>query len=94
MRRAVVLIGVSLIAAGGAGYATAVAVSQNAPPTRTVTVTVRDGEPGPPGPAGPQGPRGPAGPPGSQSCPDGSEFTKVIVNAPRGQITFYACVVG
>jgi Collagen triple helix repeat (20 copies) len=52
---------------GGAGFLTAGALSQEPPiPTKTVTITIKDGPPGPEGPPGPPGLKGETGPQGSK----------------------------
>lgn len=85
---------VTLVAAAGAGFMGAVALSASAQDaTRTVTIDVGTGgtgAPGPAGPAGPAGERGPAGPPGPSGpagppgpagegeCPAGFSFAEVV----------------
>jgi Collagen triple helix repeat (20 copies). len=52
------------------------------------------GEPGPQGIPGATGATGPAGPGGgAESCPEGSSFGKVIINAPGGHTEFLTCIV-
>src|SRR5262245_2220599 len=52
------------------------------------------GAAGPAGPAGPKGDTGPQGPPGNaSSCPTGSTFGKLVINAPKGQVSIYTCIV-
>jgi hypothetical protein len=82
--------GLSLVGAGGLGAAAVVAQTGSQTPTKTVTVDVGTGEQGPPGPAGPAGPRGPAG---AVECPKGSEFGKLVINAPGGQVSIYTCIL-
>jgi len=61
------------------------------------------GPSGPAGPVGPQGakgdkgdtgPQGAQGPPGATTCPSGSTFGKIVLNAPGGHTEFYTCIVG
>jgi hypothetical protein len=89
----------SLILAGGAGFLTAQALSQNEP-TKTVTIDVGKGQqglPGPRGPAGPPGERGPAGPKGDKgdtggtTCPAGYALIDLVINHPGGQTTILTC---
>ena len=56
----------SLALAAGAGFLTSMALGANNPPapSKTVTVTLRNGRPGPRGPAGPAGAKGDTGPKG------------------------------
>lgn len=97
----------AFIAAGGLGAAAVIAQGGQVP-TKTVTVDVGTGEQGLPGPTGPAGDRGPAGepgargpagpagpqgPPGDVTCPDGSSFGKLVLNAPKGQVSIYTCIV-
>jgi hypothetical protein len=51
------------------------------------------GPAGPKGDAGAAGPPGPPGPAGSTECPAGSTFGKLVINAPKGQVAIYACIV-
>jgi collagen triple helix repeat protein len=51
------------------------------------------GPQGPPGVAGERGPAGPAGPPGATTCPTGSTFGKLVINAPGGHTDIYTCIV-
>jgi hypothetical protein len=57
------------------------------------------GEVGPVGPVGPKGdkgdvgPQGPQGPAGATECPTGSTFGKLVLNAPKGQVSLYTCIV-
>lgn len=54
------------------------------------------GPPGAKGDIGPQGAKGdtgPQGPPGDVTCPSGSTFGKLIINAPKGQVSIYTCIV-
>jgi len=96
------------IAAGGFGAAAVIAQTGDQVPTKTVTVDVGTGERGPAGPAGPKGdtgdrgptgatgpagPRGPQGPPGGTTCPTGSTFGKLVINAPGGQVSIYTCIL-
>jgi len=85
--------GLSLVGAGGFGAAAVIAQTGGQTPTKTVTVDVGTGEQGPAGPAGPAGPRGPAGPPGGTTCPAGSTFGKLVINAPKGQVSIFTCIV-
>jgi len=82
--------GVALVGAGGFGTAAVVAQSGSQTPTKTVTVDVGTGKQGPPGPAGPRGPVGPAG---TTTCPTGSTFGKLVINAPGGQVAIFTCIV-
>lgn len=84
---------VALAFAGSAGFlaSQALGLGQQAP-TKTVTIDVGTGARGEPGPAGPPGPKGDPGTPGAESCPTGSTFTAVVVNAPKGQTTLWTCV--
>jgi hypothetical protein len=98
----IAIVAASLLLAGGAGFLTAQAVSQDGP-TKTVTIDVGTGETGPPGPAGakgeqgergpagPKGDTGPQGPPGATRCPAGYTLTDVVINAPGGQNTLLVC---
>jgi hypothetical protein len=80
-----------LAAAGSSGFLVSQAVGGSAQtPTKTVTVNVGTGPQGPPGPAGPPGP---TGAPGAESCPSGSEFGKLVLNAPGGQVSILTCIV-
>lgn len=51
------------------------------------------------GPAGPQGDKGekgdagPQGPPGDTTCPTGSSFGRLVLNAPKGQVSIYTCIL-
>lgn len=74
---------VAFTAAGGFGAAAVVAQTT---PTKTVTITLKNGEQGPPGPQGPKGD------PGGTTCPDGFEFGKLIINHPGGQATIFTCM--
>jgi Collagen triple helix repeat (20 copies) len=65
----IAIVAVSLMAAGGAGFLTAQAVSQDGGPTKTVTIDVGKGKPGPRGPRGARGPAGPAGVKGEAGAP-------------------------
>jgi hypothetical protein len=92
-RNVAIVLG-ALALAGGSGFlaSSALSGSQQAP-TKTVTVDVATGPAGPPGPPGPQGPQGPAGTGGgAESCPTGSTFTAVRINAPSGHVTIWTCV--
>jgi len=62
-------------------------------PVVTTTISVQNGATGPRGPAGPTGPTGAAGPAGATECPAGSEFGKLIINHPGGQVAIYTCIV-
>ena len=60
------LIVVALLLAGGAGFATSVALSSGKIiPAKTVTINVATGPIGPQGPPGPAGATGPPGPAGT-----------------------------
>ena len=98
----------AFVAAGGFGAAAVIAQTGDQVPTKTVTVDVGTGEQGPPGPIGPAGPRGadgakgdkgdqgpagPQGPPGGTTCPPGSTFGKLVINAPKGQVSIFTCIV-
>ena len=48
---------------------------------------------GPAGPPGPKGDTGAQGPPGAVTCPTGSTFGKLIINAPGGQVSIYTCIL-
>lgn len=87
-RLTAVLLGGALVSTAAGGYFTSQALSQS-PPTRTETITIRNGEQGPPGPAGPQGPKGD---PGEITCPTGFTFGKLIINHPGGQTTIFTCL--
>jgi len=65
VRLPILIMALSLGLAGGAGFLTAQAISQNDGPTRTVTIDVGKGQQGDPGPQGETGTRGPAGPVGA-----------------------------
>ena len=98
MTRQVLLLFLSLGMVGGAGFLAATAMSQEAAPTRTVTIDVATGPPGPAGPpgetgprgepgvAGPIGPPGPAGPAGPQGPPGpgGTGNSDICADAPAG----------
>lgn len=73
-------------AAGGFGAA---AVMAQTTPTKTVTITLKNGEQGIPGPQGPQGPKGDSG---GTTCPDGFEFGQLVINHPGGQTTIFTCL--
>ena len=96
VRRNVVALGIAgtlaLAAVSGFSVATALGVGTQGPPSKTVTIDVGTGTQGPAGPQGPPGPPGPKGDPGAESCPIGSTFTAVVVNAPKGQTTLWTCV--
>jgi Collagen triple helix repeat (20 copies) len=64
----IAIVAVSLLLAGGAGFLTAQAVSQDSP-TKTVTIDVGKGKQGPRGPRGARGPVGPAGAKGATGAP-------------------------
>jgi hypothetical protein len=92
----------AFVGAGGFGTAAVIAQNGSQTPTKTVTVDVGTGEQGPPGPIGPPGPRGPAGPkgekgdagpPGTTACPEGSTFGKLVINAPKGHVSIFTCIV-
>jgi hypothetical protein len=85
--------GLALVSAGGFGAAAVIAQTGGQVPTKTVTVDVGTGEQGPPGPPGPAGPAGPRGPAGAVICPEGSTFGKLVINAPKGQVSIYTCIV-
>lgn len=83
-----------LVAAGalalGTGFLAATAFGTGSQaPSRTVTVTLTNGEQGPTGPAGPPGP---AGEPGAESCPPGYEFGAVVFNTPGGHQQIATCL--
>ena len=84
-----VIGGLALVGAGGFGTAAVIAQTGQTP-TKTVTVDVGTGEQGPPGPPGPRGPQGPAG---ATTCPTGSTFGKLVINAPKGQVSIFTCIV-
>jgi len=86
-----ILLGLAVVLAAVSGYfvATAFGVGQQTP-QRTVTVDVGQG---PTGPAGPTGAQGPAGSPGAESCPAGTQFGKLVINAPKGQVSILTCIV-
>ena len=77
----------AFIAAGGFG--TAAVLAQTGEPEKTVTIDLKNGEPGPPGP---QGPKGEKGDPGGTTCPDGYVFGKLVINHPGGQTTIFTCM--
>lgn len=90
--------GLGLAAASGGLGAVAISGSNQAEPTRTVTVNVENGAPGPAGPVGPAGPAGPKGEPGTagggaDECPAGTTFGKIVLNAPGGHVEFLTCIV-
>jgi hypothetical protein len=85
-----VIGGLTLAGAGGLGTAAVIAQTGSQTPTKTVTVDVGTGKQGPPGPPGP---RGPAGPAGTTTCPTGSTFGKLVINAPGGQVSIFTCIV-
>ena len=85
MRLPIIIAAISLMLAGGAGFLVSQALGQQEP-SKTVTVDLKNGEPGPPGPRGPQGP------PGGTVCPDGYVFGKLVVNHPGGQVTILTCM--
>jgi hypothetical protein len=87
MKRAIAIVGASVALAAGSGFLASQAISQGGA-TKTVTITVANGERGP---AGPPGERGPAGPSGRTECPNGYTLTNVVVNHPGGQLTLLAC---
>ena len=92
--RWILVAAIGLAAGSGFFIAQALGVGSQQP-AKTVTIDVGAGPQGPAGPAGPTGPAGPPGPkgdPGAESCPTGSTFTAVVVNAPRGQTTLWVCV--
>jgi hypothetical protein len=87
------LLGAAIVFAATAGLLTATAFGTGTQvPTRTVTISVENGEPGPPGPAGPAGPPGPKGDPGAESCPTGSSFGELVINHPGGHVTLLTCL--
>lgn len=51
-----------------------------------------EGPIGPAGPTGPEGPQGPQGLPG-MTCPKGFSPDTLVLNAPRGQVTLYVCLL-
>jgi hypothetical protein len=69
MKLQLLLLFLGLSMTAGAGFLTSTALSQDAAPSRTVTIEVPTGPPGPPGPPGLQGPIGLPGPPGPQGPP-------------------------
>jgi hypothetical protein len=90
MRRSTVyavVAATSFTAAGGLGAAAVIA--QVGEPEKTVTITLKDGEPGPAGPAGPKGDKGE---PGGTTCPTGYVFGKLVINHPGGQTTIFTCM--
>ena len=90
MKKAVSIIGVSLVLAAASGFAVATAIGQEAPaPTKTVTITLKNGDQGPPGPIGPQGATGPQG---VLVCPNDFEIGDLVINHPGGQVTIYGCL--
>lgn len=88
MKRIYAIMAASLVAAGGAGFATSQALSQNVP-TKTVTIDLKNGEPGP---AGPPGPKGDKGDPGQFTCPNGYTLANLVINHPGGHVTILTCV--
>ena len=93
MKLPILIMALSLTLAGGAGFLTAQALSQNGP-TKTVTIDVGKGTQGPPGPkgeAGPKGDTGPQGPPGGIQCPAGYTLINLVINHPGGQTTILTC---
>ena len=90
--KAAVLLGSSLVLAGGAGFTAASAITAQAPaPSRTVTLDVATGEQGPPGPAGPPGPKGDPGE-GGLVCLDGYSPGVLVINHPGGHVRIYTCL--
>jgi hypothetical protein len=86
MRRALLLGTTSLLLAGGAGFLTSQAISQNnAAPARTETITVKNGATGPAGPTGPAGT-------GNFSCPKGYSGGYLVINHPGGQTQTFTCL--
>ena len=87
----------SALLAAGAGYLTSQALSagSSAPPTRTETITLKNGATGPAGPTGPAGkPGGPTGPtgPAGQACSDGFSPGVLVINHPGGHTTIETCL--
>jgi hypothetical protein len=78
-----VLAATAFTSAGGFGTA---AVLAQTTPTKTVTITLKNGEQGPPGPPGPKGDTG------GTTCPSGFEFGKLVINHPGGQTTIFTCL--
>ena len=87
MKRGLVMVGLALALAAGAGFLTSQAVSgSNAAAVRTVTITLHNGA------TGPRGAQGPPGPAGSASCPAGFEPGELVINHPGGQVTIATCL--
>ena len=91
------LLAAAVVLAAGSGFlaSKALGIGQQAP-TATTTIDIPSGSttPGPQGPPGPKGDKGDPGTPGAESCPTGSKFTAVVVNAPGGHTTLWTCVAG
>lgn len=81
------LLGAALVLAAGTGLLAATALGTGTQtPTRTVTISVENGATGPTGPAGPKGD------PGAESCPAGSQFGELVINAPSGHVSILTCI--
>jgi len=86
MNRLLLIGGLSLVFAAGAGFLTAASLGTGqADPTRTVTIEVS--ATGATGPTGPQGPPG-----GAAECPTGFSLGFVQFNTPGGHQTIYTCL--
>ena len=93
MRKIHSLFVASLVLAALSGAAVSAAISQDPPPpTKTVTISVKDGATGPTGPQGPQGPQGDPGTSGQFTCPTDFDVGDVVINHPGGQVTIYGCI--
>jgi hypothetical protein len=94
-----ILLGGSLALAAATGIFASIALSAGGAtaPSRTVTINATGGATGPTGPIGPKGPQGPTGPAGAgggaESCPEGTTFGEIVLNAPGGHVRFLTCIV-
>ena len=86
MTRALLIVGMALLAVSGGLTAFAFSAT-NQTPTKTVTINVATG------PQGATGLAGPPGPPGPENCPAGSTFGKLVINHPGGQTSILTCIV-
>jgi len=87
MKKTIAVAVSALVLAGASGFLAAQAISQNDTPTKTVTITLKDGTPGP------QGPKGDKGDPGDPTqCPTGYVYGKLVINHPGGQATILSCM--
>lgn len=91
MKKIISITVLSLFLAGASGFAVSSAIGQGDPsaPTKTVVITLKNGDPGPPGPPGPKGDTGASG---EVTCPNGFENGEVVINHPGGQVTIFGCI--